>query len=259
MKILVKIKREILNNHFVLYIYNSFIKRKRNIYFKSVELFRQKNGIEIGGPSMIFSYGNPLPFYTVIKSLDNVNFSSHNFWSSLEAGNNFIFDKKKRPGKQIIADAVDLSKIEDELYDFILTSHVLEHVANPIKALYEWKRILKKNGKIFIIVPNRKFTYDRKRPLTTLEHIINDYTNNIDESDSTHFEEIIKLHDLDVDTTVKNYDDHVVRTLNNSKTRIVHHHTFDMDLISELIAFCGFKPLYKQEFRPYHLAIVAEK
>lgn len=259
MKILLEIKKHILKNNLFLFIYNKFMKRKRKIYFKCVEFFNQKNGIEIGGPSMIFSIGNPLPFYTIVKSLDNINFSSHNFWSNLEEGNTFIFDKNKRPGKQIIADAVDLSKIQEETYDFILSSHVLEHVANPIKALYEWKRILKKNGKLFLIVPNRKYTYDRCRPLTTLEHIINDYYCNVDESDSTHLDEIIRLHDLDIDTTVKNYDEHVARTLNNSKTRIAHHHTFDMNLIAELISFCGFKCIFKEEFRPYHLTIVAEK
>ena len=32
----------------------------------------------------------------------------------------------------------------DKSYDFVISSHVIEHFKNPIKALYEWKRIARK-------------------------------------------------------------------------------------------------------------------
>lgn len=41
----------------------------------------------------------------------------------------------------------------DETYDFIFASHVLEHVQNDIKALYEIKRILRPNGIAILPVP----------------------------------------------------------------------------------------------------------
>jgi len=42
---------------------------------------------------------------------------------------------------------------EDDMYDFILCNHVLEHVQDDIKALSEIKRVLKKGGKGIVQVP----------------------------------------------------------------------------------------------------------
>jgi predicted SAM-dependent methyltransferase len=254
-----KVKFFLLGNRLIKSLYLFTLKRERKLYRNNISLFKDKNGIEIGGPSGTFSKGNPLPIYNVVKSLDNVNFSSDNFWSKIEGGNNFIFDENKLPGRQFIDDAVQLSGIEDEQYEFILSSHVLEHVANPIRALFEWGRVLKTGGALLIIVPDRRYTYDRKRPLTTFNHIIEDYLNQVQEDDSTHLEEILKLHDLSNDWTVDSFESHRERTLNNKNTRIAHHHTFDMQLIKDLTNYCGFKCLQQEEFRPYHLALLAVK
>ncbi len=45
--------------------------------------------------------------------------------------------------------------LEDETFDFILCSEVIEHLIDPYYALKELKRILKKNGKILITAPFR--------------------------------------------------------------------------------------------------------
>lgn len=50
------------------------------------------------------------------------------------------------------------SLIEDfktnERFDYITLSHVLEHIDDDVKALRKLKSFLKKNGKMFILVPN---------------------------------------------------------------------------------------------------------
>lgn len=50
------------------------------------------------------------------------------------------------------ADKIDA--IGDESYDYISACHILEHLDNTIDSLKEWKRILKNNGKLGIIVPD---------------------------------------------------------------------------------------------------------
>jgi predicted SAM-dependent methyltransferase len=254
-----KLKIFLVKIRLVNFLYFYFLKRERKLYKNNISLFKDKIGIEIGGPSLIFSEENPLPVYSIVKSLDNVNFSSDNFWSKIDEGNNFIFNEKKMPGRQIIADAVDLSIIDDQQYEFIISSHVLEHVANPIKALMEWSRILKIGGALLIILPDRRYTYDRNRPLTTFNHILEDYINQVQEDDSTHLEEIVQLHDLSNDGTVDTFEKHRERTLNNKVTRIAHHHTFDMQLLISIAEFCGFNCVQHEEFRPYHLALLAVK
>jgi len=53
----------------------------------------------------------------------------------------------------------------DKSYDFVISSHVIEHFYNPVSALLEWARVAKKY--IFIIVPHRQRTFDINRDLTT--------------------------------------------------------------------------------------------
>lgn len=260
-KVLLKLSKPILwiYNHFYAFPYRKYLNRHRRIYKKNQILFQNKSGVEIGGPSPVFMESGPVPVYTIIERLDNINHSNKTIWSNIEEGENFEFNKSKQRGKQIIADATNLSPIDNYTYDFMLSSHVIEHVANPIKALHEWKRILKSGGHLAILVPNRILTFDRKRSLTTLEHIIEDFENHMSEDDETHFEEIIRLHDVNRDGNVTSYEDHVNRTLNNKNIRVAHHHTFDMALVIKLLKYCGFQIVDFQSFNPYHLMVIAKK
>ncbi len=60
----------------------------------------------------------------------------------------------------------------DESQDFVVSSHVLEHFPDPIRALREWHRVTRKGGYIFMIIPHRDRTPDRDRPRTTLAELI---------------------------------------------------------------------------------------
>ena len=56
--------------------------------------------------------------------------------------------------------------VEDKSFDFVISSHVIEHFKNPIIALKEWQRIAKKY--IFIICSHKERTFDKDRELTNL-------------------------------------------------------------------------------------------
>lgn len=71
----------------------------------------------------------------------------------------------------IVAIGDDLP-VEDKSVDFVISSHVIEHIFDPIKAIKEWLRVVKKGGYVFIIVPHRDRTFDKDRELTTLQEII---------------------------------------------------------------------------------------
>lgn len=66
----------------------------------------------------------------------------------------------------------DSLPFEDSSWDFIVSSHVLEHFYNPIKALKEWHRVVKPGGYIFMIVPHKDRTFDHDRPRTTLSELL---------------------------------------------------------------------------------------
>ena len=72
-------------------------------------------------------------------------------------------------GVNVVASGDDLP-FADKSYDFVLSSHVVEHFYNPIAALREWCRVARKY--VFLIVPQRDaLESDRDKPLTTLEEM----------------------------------------------------------------------------------------
>jgi ubiquinone/menaquinone biosynthesis C-methylase UbiE len=57
------------------------------------------------------------------------------------------------------------------------TPHVMEHMVNPLKAIFEWKRILKKGGIIICVLPWKQNTFDHRRPITSFDRILQFYKN----------------------------------------------------------------------------------
>ena len=71
----------------------------------------------------------------------------------------------------IVAPGDDLP-VADESQDFVISSHVIEHFFDPIRAIKEWWRVIKPGGYIFIIAPHKERTFDKERPRTTLAELI---------------------------------------------------------------------------------------
>ncbi len=208
-------------------------------------LIKGKKGMEIGGPSGIFDNNGYLPVYPLIDKLDGVNFSGKTVWEgNLQEGNFFKYGNKS--GYQFIAEGTDLSKIKNEQYDFVLSCNNLEHIANPLQAVFEWSRILKKEGILILVLPNKESNFDHRRSYTTIEHIVNDYKNNTPESDLTHLNEILKLHDLKRDPKAGNFIAFEERSKNNFENRCLHHHVFNLQLLKQLAEYAGMKVLLQQ-------------
>jgi predicted SAM-dependent methyltransferase len=150
---------------------------------------QNKIGLDIGGPSHA-TWGN-LGVYDAVAKMDVTNFASNTLWESgLKDGAPFIW-KNQIKGRQYIRDAVDLTDISNEFYDVILASHVLEHITNPFKAFLECLRIMRSGGLLIIIVPFKTATFDHKRDVVRIEHLIDDYRNEISESDLSHLSDIL--------------------------------------------------------------------
>ena len=162
--------------------------------------------------------------------------------------------------KTIICEATNLSQIKDEEYDFLITSHTIEHLANPLKALYEWKRVLKKKGIMLIVFPNKDLTFDHKRPITNVDHIVNDFKNKVDETDLSHLMEIIKFHDISLDPSAGTFKDFVLRSLQNYKYRCLHHHVFTESSLAKILReFLGMKIVLIRELPLNSIVLIARK
>ncbi len=218
-----------------------------------------KTGLEIGGPSSIFSIKSPLPVYLFANKIDGVNFSNQTVWEGkIFEGESYNYYNSKK-GFQYISEASDLSKIESEKYDFLVSSHCLEHAANPIKALKEWNRVLVKNGYFILVLPDKNFTFDNNRPVASFKHLLQDFENNIDESDETHFDEVIRLHNVSLDKGTTTIEELTRRTKDNFVNRCVHHHVFSFELVTDLLNYCGFSVVKQKWLAPFHLVTIAKK
>jgi SAM-dependent methyltransferase len=191
-------------------------------------------GIEVGGPSTLFK--TVLPLYQYVRGLDGVNFATDTIWEGrISAGQNFRYDDGKY-GRQFISEATDLTEIETERYDFLLSSNCLEHIANPIKALMEWKRVVKPGGGIVLVLPKKESNFDHRRPVTPFEHLLDDFNHDVGEDDLTHLDEILSLHDLQMDPPAGDLAHFKERSLKNFENRTLHHHVFDVPLIEKVLA-----------------------
>jgi ubiquinone/menaquinone biosynthesis C-methylase UbiE len=218
----------------------------------------KRKGLEIGGPSSLFSLKGYFPVYLYAGAIDGVNFSTETLWEgSLQEGNNYRWHRKT--GYQYIREATDLAGIADESYDVVLSCHSLEHVANPLKALYEWKRVLKPGGILVLVLPDKRYTFDVNRPYTTMAHLLDDYRNNTGENDTTHFEEIVRCFAPDKNPHLSSREELAARLKLNFTERSVHHHVFSQELVKELMQHLSFTTLYQQEAAPFHLITIAEK
>lgn len=214
-----------------------------------------KSGLEFGGPSSIFSANHLVPIYSIAASIDNGNFAQQTLWTVNGAGRRF----GPRFGKQIITEASNPSGIADGSYDFVAASHVLEHVANPLRALREWQRILKPGGTLLVVVPHKPHTFDHRRQFTTFDHIKADFESNVSEEDLTHLEEIIALHDLNLDPQAGLPQQFRQRCLQNASHRAMHHHVFSPEVLVEMFTFLQMGILILAIEQPHHIIVQAQK
>lgn len=206
-------------------------------YFEKIyliEKFEGKSGIEIGGPSQLFS-----SIYEVCSSCDNVNYNSNTVWQKNESD---VFQYgNKELGRFIVADATNMQQIGDNKYDFVLSSNNLEHIANPLKALKEFARILKTGGIVLVLVPIKDKIFDHNRECTTFEHLMEDYRSNIGEDDLTHLPEIISKHDYDMDVLCGGKEQFIERAKKNVENRCLHHHVFEEVCLRKAFEFVGLE------------------
>jgi SAM-dependent methyltransferase len=241
-------------------IHRRLIPKRAKCFPLCEKLLSNGVGLEIGGPSGVFTRKDILPIYPVLKRLDNCNFTNKTIWEgTITEGMTFQYDKKRAPGRQYISEGSALQAIPSATYDFILSSHVIEHIANPLQALSEWVRVLKEEGYLILLVPHKDGTFDHKRPVTPLNHLIEDFKQGIEEEDLTHLSEILELHDLERDSAAGNFESFKTRSEKNLENRCLHHHVFDTTLVVQLLEHMKFQIHAVENVSPYHIIAIAQK
>lgn len=168
-------------------------------------------------------------------------------------------------GADLKADAGAIP-VADEAFNYVIASHVLEHVQNTIRTLNEWIRVLKPGGVIFLVLPHAERTIDRFRDVTTLEHHIVDFANLTDEPDRSHFEEMkagwLKLpeSELGADQYVRQWGAELWDWDFRIAHSVLHYHVWTQDEIVALLQYLGLKIAYvcdEAPERPDSFVVVA--
>ncbi|MFA6451554.1 MAG: methyltransferase domain-containing protein [bacterium] len=89
----------------------------------------------------------------------------------------------------IIDDGEKLDSVEDASLDYVIANHYIEHCRNPILAISNMTRVLKKAGILFLTAPDKRYIFDSGRRVTPFEHIVRDYEEGPECSDREHYEE----------------------------------------------------------------------
>lgn len=76
----------------------------------------------------------------------------------------------------VVDDGASLETFRRDSLDFVIANHMIEHCLDPIRAIHAYLRVLRPGGIVFMAVPDKGFTFDRRRPVTTLRHLVRDYT-----------------------------------------------------------------------------------
>jgi len=116
------------------------------------------NGFEIGA-----SRQNSFGLDKTPGTYGNIDFSA-------DQGN--WQNKNIKPAIINIVASGDNLPFKDDTLDYIITSHVVEHFFDPIKAIKEWLRVVKKGGYVFMIIPHKERTFDKNREETFAKELM---------------------------------------------------------------------------------------
>ncbi len=141
------------------------------------------NGIEIGPGHM------PFPVF-----IDGARVSYVDCWTP-EQSRTFFPELQDadfpHPDYVVDLNRERLAIFSDETCDFVIASHIIEHLANPIGIIEDVYRVLRPGGILVLMVPNRHRTFDEFRDPTSLQHVIEDYENGETQVSTEHLREYI--------------------------------------------------------------------
>ncbi len=145
------------------------------------------------------------------------------------------------PKPDIIAnlDTDRLHGVERDSQDFVIASHVLEHLAEPVGMLVDAFRVLRPGGKLLILLPDRRRTFDRTRYGTGLAHTIAEYEQGVDHVDDDHVVEFIVHADHPIHRKAGNEPEPITAELIEAhRMRSVHAHCWTEDEFLDVLLYC---------------------
>lgn len=176
-------------------------------------------GIEIGG------LHRPLALYegATVKYVDRLSTEEvRRFYPNVSDQAQVTVD--------IVDDGETLRTVADASVDFVIANHMLEHTRNPIATIETFLRVIKPGGCIFMAIPDKRYTFDRKRQITPFAHLREDYRLGPEWSDRGHYEDWARnVREFPTEEATRQYIEDCLAKLAN-----IHFHVWTQAEIVEM-------------------------
>lgn len=134
----------------------------------------------------------------------------------------------------LVADGQTLAGVEPGSVDFVIANHVIEHCEDPLGAIEHWIRVLRPGGVLYLGVPDKRHTFDRDRPLTSVQHVLADHRQGAERSRAAHWDELTRLV-----YRVPEEEREAFIARNVSIGQHPHYHVWTRESFEEMLAACG--------------------
>jgi predicted SAM-dependent methyltransferase len=131
----------------------------------------------------------------------------------------------------LIDNGEELATVADASQDFLIANHFLEHTQDPIATLQNHLRVLRPGGHLYLAIPLKDASFDARRPVTSIEHLMHDHRDGPEGSLEQHYEEWATL----VEGSAQ---EQLAERIADLRTRdySIHFHVWDEPGLLELMA-----------------------
>lgn len=155
----------------------------------------------------------------------------------------------------ILDDGEKLSSIGDDCVDFVIANHMLEHCEDPLTALSTFLRVVRPGGVIYLAIPDKRFTFDVSREVTSIAHVLRDHLEGPQCSREEHYLDWVRKVNHKPESEVR-AECEVLMKMQYS----IHFHVWTLSGFASLLRYCRRRlkmPFKLELFKPNQFEVIA--
>ncbi|MFP5389316.1 MAG: methyltransferase domain-containing protein [Thermoleophilia bacterium] len=138
-----------------------------------------------------------------------------------------------------------LETVADGSQDFIVANHFLEHCEDPVRTIGTHLGKLRPGGVLFYAVPDKRYSFDHRREVTPLEHMVADHEQGPERSRREHYDQWARLVDTEDGPEAPEETQARARKL-EEKLYSIHMHVWTQAEFLKMIIYC--RERYEEAF-----------
>ncbi len=236
----------------ILRTFDAFMVRVRHkVLWSAVQLrLRRMFCVELGGPTVQFRSG-PLR----MRGYESRVLVSNG--PNAEAFDAAFCNGAREARCSMTIDATSLKGLNRSAISqsvCIISSHLIEHLADPIGAVQRWGDHMRNGDAVLLVAPDYRPWFDWNRGVTPFSHLEEDFRLGQAESDRSHVDDVLSNSDWS-----RGGNPELENLLSKgSHSGIIHHHTFDLTTLVRLVRRAGLTVIFEWSYKG-QLIVMAEK